>query len=138
VVGHDGGESLVDQPDRHRRDPRGQRGGEVPRAGGRLPLPAGQARGQSDDDLDGLAIGGQPGQLIEVAATALDGRERAGQQARGIAGGHADPGQPGVDPEPDARPQVASLRVAWRTTVWRTNVWRTTVWRTGFGPDKYL
>ena len=51
------------------------------------------------------SLGRERGQAVQVAAAAADGGQRAGQQAVGIAAGHADPRRSEVDGEPDAGPQ---------------------------------
>ena len=61
-------EPLVDEPDGHRRDPGGERGGVVAGHRQRAALRPGQVPRQPDDDLDGLVLDDHRGERIEVAA----------------------------------------------------------------------
>ena len=109
TLGTHGGKSLVDQPDGH-RDP----GGQLPgvRLGGRSGRP-GHARtgdvGRPTTHLDGLALGHQGGQRVQVALAPAQRAHRGRDQPRGVAGRDADPDRADVDAEPDAWSHAASV-----------------------------
>jgi hypothetical protein len=103
-VGENRGESLIDQPDWHGRNPRGQCPGECPALRCRLALAPGEAHGQADHDLDCRVPGDQLGQFRKIARAAPHGVERRGEQPARIAPGHANPDRSDIDSEPDAGP----------------------------------
>ena len=107
-----GGEPLVDQPHRARREPPGQRRGERPCIGSGPAFPAGKASRQPDDDLDRIVPGREPGHAVQVAAAPGDGGERAGEHAVRIAARDADPHGSDVNRKPHTAPQGQDPRAA--------------------------
>ena len=110
VVRLGGGEPLVDQPDRDGREASGQIRRELPGASRGDALPAGQRRGQPDDDLDRAFTDGQPGQFgpglrgLRTRARRQHG-QRGGQNAARVAASDSDPDRTHIHCEPHPLPE---------------------------------
>ena len=104
----DGGQALVDEPDRHRGHQLGQPDG-IERAIVGLALLAREVSWQPDDDLDGSDLRGESDDLVQVGVgrgVTAPGCALGARGPRGIRGGDADAGVAHVDADPRSRAWV--------------------------------
>lgn len=109
---------FVHEPNRHRVATSAKRVAEGFGIGGHLggcrAQPAAQGTRKPDDDLDGVILGREVGEPVEVSDTALHGLDRCRDQAVRIASGDSDPDVADVNAEPDSgskpQPTVGGLR----------------------------